>query len=195
MDCFLAWLEKYDLLIELVLTILTIALSLYAVFQTWNVAKRQLEQEKNIAEQQANLQERQIKISLYERKDEINKVLNTIFEIVSSLNVLFRTGKMESLAQDKAYEVLKQFMNKVDTDAISYTLEQSRLFLSKDLFAQIQIVKIRLDIITSHIECLDLLKDDEEVKNTSIGEIRKSIEKIVEMQPTIESEMIQEMEI
>lgn len=39
MEPFLIWLEKYDLLIELIITILTITLSLLALFQTQNIAK------------------------------------------------------------------------------------------------------------------------------------------------------------
>ena len=73
MNAFLSWLEKYELLIELIITTLTIFLSLFALFQTNIIAKRQLKQEANIAKQQADLQERQIKISVYEQKNEINK--------------------------------------------------------------------------------------------------------------------------
>lgn len=58
MQVFLDYLEKYDLLIELVITLLTIVLSLVAVFQTKIIAKKQLKQEENIAKQQADLQER-----------------------------------------------------------------------------------------------------------------------------------------
>ena len=54
MEEFLTCLEKYDLLIELILTISTIFLSVFAFFQTKSIAKRQLEQEKNIAKQQAD---------------------------------------------------------------------------------------------------------------------------------------------
>ena len=61
MQEFLDYLEKYDLLIELIITLLTIVLSLVAVFQTKSIAKRQLKQEESIAKQQADLQERQIK--------------------------------------------------------------------------------------------------------------------------------------
>ena len=68
MDAFLIWLEKYELLIELIITVLTIALSLFALFQTKSIAKRQLKQEEKLAKQQADLQERQIKISVYEQK-------------------------------------------------------------------------------------------------------------------------------
>ena len=75
MDAFLIWLEKYDLLIELVITVLTITLSLVALFQTKSIAKRQLRQDENIAKQQSDLQERQIKISVYEQKMKSTKLL------------------------------------------------------------------------------------------------------------------------
>ena len=126
MDVFLAWLEKYDLLIELIITVLTIGLSLLALFQTKIISKRQLKQEKNIAKQQADLQERQIKISVYEQKNEINRTLNIVFDAISSMSLVFTTLKVEKLSQENLYQLLNGFINDINSKNVSYTLEQSR---------------------------------------------------------------------
>ena len=105
MQIFLDYLEKYDLLIELIITLLTIVLSLVAVFQTKNIAKKQLKQEESIAKQQADLQERQIKISVYEQKDKINKALNEAFDVSAKIGLLFKKFEVDTLEQRKIYDL------------------------------------------------------------------------------------------
>lgn len=48
MNSFLTYVKTYESLIELLLTVITISLSLFAIFQTHRLSKRQLEQEKRI---------------------------------------------------------------------------------------------------------------------------------------------------
>ena len=195
MDAFLAWLEKYDLLIELIITILTISLSLLALFQTKNIAKRQLNQEENIAKQQADLQERQIKISVYDQKNEINKALNTVFDIVASMSLILSKEKIESLDQNKLYDLLKCFVGDVNVKNVSYTLEQSRFFLDKEVYKNIRFLRILFVSITTSIDCLDLLKDDDDIKNTVIEEVRDSCDEIKSLQSVVETAMINEMKL
>lgn len=195
MDCFLAWLEKYDLLIELVITILTITLSLLAVFQTRSIAKRQLKQEKTIAKQQTDLQERQIKISVYEQKNEINKALNTVFDTATKLRLIINHAKIETLAQSKLYDLLHSFLEDVDVNSISYTLIQSRYFLNPEIYQNIKMVRLAFSSITTNIDCLGLLKEDEAVRKSVIDDVRSSCEEIETLQTSIETAMVEEMEL
>lgn len=195
MDAFLAWLEKYELLMELIITIVTISLSLLAVFQTKSIAKRQLEQEKNIAKQQTDLQERQIKISVYEQKNEINKALNIVFNVVTRMNYLFKHLDVETLSQSKIYDLLKYFVQEIDDKNISYILEQSRYFLNSEVYQKIRMLVVCFSSITTNIDCLDLLKDNEDVKNTVIKEICSSCKEIGSLQASIETAMVEELKL
>ncbi|MBR5570696.1 MAG: hypothetical protein IKW10_07390 [Oscillospiraceae bacterium] len=195
MDCFLAWLEKYDLLIELAITILTIILSLLAVFQTRSIAKRQLKQEKNIAKQQVDLQERQIRISVYEQKNEINKVLNTVFDTTAKLHLIINHTKIETLDQRRLYDLLHSFLEGVDVNNISYTLKQSRYFLNLEIYQNIKMARLCFSSMTTNIDCLDLLKEDEEVRQSVVDEVRSSCEEIKLLQASIETAMVEEMKL
>lgn len=190
MDCFLNWLEKYELLIELIITILTIILSLYAVFQT-----------KIIAERQEKLQEKEIKISVYEQKNQINKVLNSAFDIAAKMKLFFEKLDVMKLNSSKMHDVLKAFLNDIDVKNTSYILEQSRFFVSPELYINIRRVRICFMTITTNIDCFDLIKKDEqgekeeaeEIKTTLVDEIYKSCVEIAEVQSVVEKEMIQEL--
>lgn len=190
MECFLIWLEKYDLLIELIITVLTVALSLYAVFQT-----------KRIAERQERLQEKEIKISVYEQKNQINKVLNSAFDIADKMKFFFEKLDVMKLNSSKMHDVLKAFLNDIDVKNTSYILEQSCFFVSSDLYINIRAVRICFMTITTNIDCFDLIKEDEEgkeeeteeMKTTLVDEIYKSCSEIAELQSVIEKEMIQEL--
>ena len=195
MDVFLAWLEKYDLLIELIITVLTIGLSLLALFQTKNIAKRQLKQEKNIAKQQADLQERQIKISVYEQKNEINRTLNIVFDAISSMSLVFTTLKVEKLSQSNLYKLLNSFINDINSKNVSYTLEQSRFFIETETSLDIRKVRVCFLTITTSVDCLDMLKENEEAKNTIIEKVRNACAEINALQPSIESAMLEELKL
>lgn len=195
MDNFLVWLNKYDLLIELIITVLTISMSLIAVFQTKRIAARQLKQEKEIAKQQAELQEKQIKISVYEQKNEINKVLNSIFDATSRIKMLVNHENLMSISQSSLYDLLNRFMDDVDYKNAIYTLYQAQFFLGSESFLKIRLVQAAFMLIDTRIECLDLLKDEEETRNICITEIRQACEDIEKVQTEIESEMIQELKL
>ncbi len=195
MDAFLAWLDKYDLLIELVITALTITLSLLALFQTKNISKRQLKQEENIAKQQADLQERQIKISVYEQKNEINRTLNIVFDAISSMSLVFKVLKVEKLSQDNLYGLLIQFLEKINVENTAYTLEQSRFFFDKETALRIRIVRNAFSAIVTSVDCLNMLKEDDEAKNTITEEIKMSCVEIEELEPLIKSTMIEELKL
>lgn len=195
MDAFLAWLDKYDLLIELVITALTITLSLLALFQTKNISKRQLKQEENIAKQQADLQERQIKISVYEQKNEINRTLNIVFDAISSMSLVFKVLKVEKLSQDNLYGLLIQFLEKINVENTAYTLEQSRFFFDKETALRIRIVRNAFSAIVTSVDCLNMLKEDDEAKNTITEEIKMACVEIEELEPLIKSTMIEELKL
>lgn len=195
MDAFLIWLEKYDLLIELIITVLTITLSLVALFQTKGIAKRQLKQEENIAKQQADLQEREIKISVYEQKNEINKALNTVFDIVASMSLILSKEKIEALDQNKLYDLLKCFVGDINVKNVFYTLEQSRFFLDKEVYQNIRLLRVCFISITTSIDCLDLLKDDDDTKKIVVEEVRSSCDEIKSLQSVIETAMIEELKL
>lgn len=193
MQLFLNYLEKYELLIELIITLLTIVLSLVAVFQTKNIAQKQLKQEESIAKQQADLQERQIKISMYEQKDKINKALNIVFDTTARIRLLFTKIKVETLEQRKLYELLSRFVEGIDFKDIIYTLEQSCVFLPAEIYQNIRVVRICFSSIDTSIDCLDLLKDDEETKAIIMEDIRTACTEIELLQASIEDAMIQEL--
>lgn len=195
MEPFLIWLEKYDLLIELIITILTITLSLLALFQTQNIAKKQLKQEENIAKQQVYLQERQMKISVYEQKNEINKALNIVFDSISKMSLVIRTLRVENLNQDKLYQLLNRFVDDINFKNISYTLEQSQFFMGTETSLNIRKVRVSFLTITTNIDCLNLLKQDEELKNMVIEEIRNACVEIETLQPLLESAMLEELKL
>ena len=195
MDAFLAWLEKYDLLIELIITVLTISLSLLALFQTKNIAKRQLKQEENIAKQQADLQERQIKISVYEQKNEINKALNIVFDSVCRISLLYKSLDVVKLGQKDLDELLNGFVEGINFENISYTLEQSRFFMEEETYTNIRIVKSYFSIITGCIECLNILKENDELRRSNVENIKNACEKIEEVQPLIESAVLEELKL
>lgn len=191
---FLNWLEKYDLLIELVITLLTITLSLVAVFQTKKIAKKQLEQEERIAKQQASLQEKQIRISVYQQKDKINRTLRVVFDTTAKIRLLYDKVKIDELEQRKLYDVLRGLVRDVDFEDISYTLEQSHSFLSADIHRDVEMIRIYFSIIDTSIECLDLLKDPD-IKAFAMKDIIKSCERIKSFQDSIDKEMIQELQL
>ena len=184
MECFLTWLEKYKLLIELIITVLTITLSLVALYQT-----------KRIAKQQAELQERQIKISIYENKNEINKALNMVFDLASKISRLFEYPIIESFEQEKLYDLLNRFVEKIDYENIAYILEQSRFFLDSETYINIRMVCISFSSISISIDCLGLLKPNDEDKAELIEDLRKSCAEIKELQDSIKAAMIQELKI
>jgi len=195
MDAFLIWLEKYELLIELMITGLTITLSLVALFQTKSIAKRQLKQEEKIAKQQADLQERQIKISVYEQKDKINKALNVAFDVATKISFFFEKFEVDTLEQRKLYDLLNRFVDGVDFKDISYTLEQSRCFLSNDLYQSVKTVRICFSSISISIDCLDLLKDNKETKAAIINDLCNSYREIEELQISIRTAMVNELKL
>ena len=195
MNAFLIWLEKYELLIELMITGLTITLSLFALFQTKSIAKRQLKQEEKIAKQQADLQERQIKISVYEQKDKINKALNIAFDVATKIRFFFEKFEVDTLEQRKLYDLLNRFVDGVDFKYISYTLEQSRCFLSNDLYQSVKTVRICFSSISISIDCLDLLKDNKEAKAAIINDLRNSYREIEELQTSIRTAMVNELKL
>lgn len=195
MQVFLDYLEKYDLLIELIITLLTIVLSLIAVFQTKSIAKRQLKQEESIAKQQADLQERQIKISVYEQKDKINKALNVAFDVAVKIRFFFEKFDVGTLEQRTLYDLLNSFVVGVDFKDISYTLEQSRYFLDDDLYQSVRAVRICFSSINISIDCLDLLKDNDDAKTTIIQDLRNSYTEIEELQTSISTAMVNELKL
>ena len=195
MQLFLNYLEKYDLLIELIITLLTIALSLIAVFQTQSIAKRQMQQEEKIAKQQADLQERQIKISVYEQKEKINKALNVAFDVAAKIRFFFEKFEVDTLEQRKLYDLLNRFVDGVDFKDVSYTLEQSRCFLNNDLYQSVKTVHICFSSISISIDCLDLLKDNKEAKATIINDLRNSYTEIEELQTSIRTAMVNELKL
>lgn len=195
MQVFLNYLEKYDLLIELIITLLTIVLSLIAVFQTKSIAKRQLKQEESIAKQQADLQERQIKISVYEQKDKINKALNVAFDVAVKIRFFFEKFDVDTLEQRTLYDLLNRFVVGVDFKDISYTLEQSHYFLNDDLYQSVKVVRICFSSINISIDCLDLLKDNDDAKTTIIQDLRNSYTEIEELQTSISTAMVNELKL
>lgn len=195
MQVFLDYLEKYDLLIELIITLLTIVLSLIAVFQTKSIAKRQLKQEESIAKQQADLQERQIKISVYEQKDKINKALNVAFDVAVKIRFFFEKFDVDTLEQRTLYDLLNRFVVGVDFKDISYTLEQSHYFLNDDLYQSVKVVRICFSSINISIDCLDLLKDNDDAKTTIIQDLRNSYTEIEELQTSISTAMVNELKL
>ena len=166
-----------------------------ALFQTKKIAKRQLKQEESIAKQQADLQERQIKISVYEQKNEINKALNTVFDIVDSIRLILSKERMESLDQKKLYDLLKCFIGDINTQNISYTLEQSQFFLDKEVYESIRMLRVCFVSITTSIDCLNLLKDDDDTKKTVIEEVCSSCDEIKSLQSVIEKGMSEELKL
>ena len=49
--------------------------------------------------------------------------------------------------------------------------------------------------ITTSVECLNLLKEDEGAKTTIIEEVRNACTEIVELQPSVESAMLEELKL
>ncbi|MBQ8164961.1 MAG: hypothetical protein IJZ94_04015 [Clostridia bacterium] len=195
MDVFLEWLEKYDLLLELIITVLTISLSLIAVFQTRSIAKRQLQQEASIAKQQAELQERQIKISVYEQKNEINKTLNIVFDIAESIILFLEEIEIKDIEQKTLYNILKGLVGDINVQNISYTLEQSQSFLNTVLYIKIRLIKISFANMTTSIDCLNLMKDDVETKKQLIDTVRSSCDRIKLLKSLIEEAMDEELKL
>jgi len=195
MDAFLAWLEKYDLLIELIITVLTISLSLLALFQTKIISKRQLKQEENIAQQQADLQERQLKISVYEQKNEINKTLNLVFHSIGKMSLIFTTLKTENFSQSKLYQLLNGLVDGINPENVFYVLEQSRFFMHDETASNIRTIGAFFLEITTSIECLDLLDEDEKVKKTIVKEVQNVCAAIKALQPSVESAMLDELKL
>lgn len=196
MDDFLIWLDKYELLIELVITVLTIILSLVALFQTKSIAKRQLRQEENIAKQQAYLQEKQIKISVHEQKTAINKALDKVFNVAGTINLILQKIDLHSLSKEKVYCLINCVVEDVNTNDIIYVLGLSRFFLNPDLSVKIRFVKTCFNTITMYTGLLNILaNDDEKEKTELIDEIIKACADIEKMQPEITSDMIKELKI
>ena len=195
MDAFLVWLDKYELLIELIITVLTIILSLVALFQTKSIAKRQLRQEENIAKQQTYLQEKQIKISVHEQKNEINKALDKVFNVAGTINLILPKIDLHSLSKENAYCLLNSFIEDVNTKDISYILGQARFFLNPDVAVKIRFVNTCFNTITIYTDLLKLLNDNEQTKTELIDEIIKSCADIEKMQSEITSDMIKELKI
>ena len=78
---------------------------------------------------------------------------------------------------------------------VSYTLEQSRFFLDKEVYQNIRLLRVCFISITTSIDCLDLLKDDDDTKNTVIEEVRNSCDEIKFLQSVIETAMIEELKL
>lgn len=182
-----------SLIISFLSLIVTSILTGIIIVQTSKLDKKQSEQELEITKQQAELQEKQIKISMYERKDEINKTLNVIFDIADCLGLIINNPKIESFSQDKLYDLLKTFIGDINKSNISYTLEQSRFFLNAETYLNIKLIRMYFLSLTTSIDCLDLLKNDEEIISITIEEIRESCTAINNIQPLIKNAMIQEM--
>ena len=111
MDWFLVWLDRYELMIELIITIVTIMLSLYAVFQTRNIAIKQLEQEDNIAKQQAELQKKQIdqELLLNCKQEALQKrqIRIETFDYKSNIyHALYKVFKMSATIQYNIYDII-----------------------------------------------------------------------------------------
>lgn len=154
-----------------------------------------MKQEENIAKQQVYLQERQMKISVYEQKNEINKALNIVFDSISKMSLVIRTLRVENLNQDKLYQLLNRFVDDINFKNISYTLEQSQFFMGTETSLNIRKVRVSFLTITTNIDCLNLLKQDEELKNMVIEEIRNACVEIETLQPLLESAMLEELKL
>lgn len=130
MDSFLENVEKYELLLELILTAVSLFISVFVVIQTKNLAKRQAKQdlelaerqakqereiagrqnqlqkwqtiqEREIAEMQNELQKRQIKLELFERKFKTKVALKQVFDVSRIVLILEDNSEETYLLKDE----------------------------------------------------------------------------------------------
>ena len=102
---------------------------------------------------------------------------------------------METLDQKKLYDLLKCFIGDINTQNISYTLEQSQFFLDKEVYESIRMLRVCFVSITTSIDCLNLLKDDDDTKKTVIEEVCSSCDEIKSLQSVIEKGMSEELKL
>lgn len=100
---------------------------------------------------------------------------------------------MDTFDQRKLYDLLSRFVEGVDFRDIIYTLEQSRAILPAEMYQNIRMVRICFSSIDTSIDCLDLLKDEEETKSLITKDIRTACTEIESLQASIEIAMIQEL--
>lgn len=130
---------------------------------------------------------------MYEQKDKVNRALNVVFDTTARIRFLFSKVELETLDQRKLYELLTRFVEGVDFKDIIYTLEQSRAFLPAETYKNIRMVRICFSSIDTSIDCLDLLKNEEETKILILDDLRTACTEIESLQATIEDAMIQEL--
>ena len=134
MDKFLECIEKYELLLELILTATSLLISVLVVIQTKNLAKRQAKQEKSIADQQNDLQKRQIRLELFERKLKIKECLSKIFET----NIYFYYLKDRTVEhEDVFWDFIKEILSDVDTTEYSIVLNRAKYVFEESLYDDI----------------------------------------------------------
>ena len=118
-----------------------------------------------------------------------------VFDIVDSMRLILSKGKIESFDQNKLYDLLKCFVWDINVKNVSDTLEQSRFFLDKEVYQNIRLLRVCFISITTSIDCLDLLKDDDDTKKIVIEEVRSSCDEIKSLQSVIETAMIEELKL
>lgn len=203
MNCILQFLEQYKILIELALTIVTIVISLCALFQNNKLSKRQIEQEKKLANQQNDLQERQIKVSLYNQKDQINRALNEAFDVTGKISIIFDFTTTKDFVGDGLYtftDLLSSFIKDVNKEELLYKLGQAKYFFSPETIAKIEIMRENLLEMITFINYFDITKGEKtglepEMKLSLIKKIEKSSKTVVDLKATIQGLMVKELQL
>lgn len=204
MDCILQFLEQYKTLIELALTVVTIFISLYALFQNNNLSKRQIEQEEKLANQQNVLQERQIKVSLYDQKDKINRALSEAFDVMDKISIIFNLTVIAKLEEeDDLYnftDILSSFIKDINKDELFYKLGQSKYFFSPETVKNIEVLRTNLFKMIALIDSFDITKNRKpglklETKLNLIEEIKASSQIITDLKGAIQTLMVKELQL
>ena len=156
----------WGLIVSIGSFIVTTVLTIYIIRQTTRLNKRQQNLERMINQSQIEMQQRQLKLDVYEYRREVYLGLTKIFNLCSSIKRLMDELKIDAFEPDEFVLILENEMseNVGDGSDIVYSLKESKHLFNAEIFNRIKIVDENFKAILSCITILNFQKGNGDYK-------------------------------
>lgn len=197
MEEFLNTLKEYEFLFELILTATSLIISVFVVCQTKNLAKRQEKQEKEIAEQQNELQKRQIKLELFERKFKTKVALTQIFDIAQVIMIIENDSfEIDFLnGEDDILRYISKRIKEINKIEFNEVFSRTKYIFERSLYEDIYSVYDWFESVCSISEMMNIgneigfVKHKEQLKVFLFSNLKKIYENKNNIMKRIEQEL------
>lgn len=178
-------------------------LTLFIIFQTFSLAKKQSKQELEINKQQEELQKRQIRLNTFEYKNKIYYALHKVFQMTGEIQTLYPVMKLDDKDMRELYEIFSSFINvlKIDVSEFLWLFKQAEYILPNNIVPSVNEISKKFDKLTGEINKFKIfstiLTQDEisTEKQNMLNNICSSVEQINKNVQFINSVMPRELDI